>query len=167
MSNNTGIEQALKQLDKKIQSAIWAGVKTGMTSAAGQLAEMGDKELHDSINHIGTYKPYVDSYGNPRMSSQPGEPPASAPGNPLDSNIYHRHISSKGSNPAVAEFGVQGEIAHELEFGTPKMQPRPFVRPAKQKVALSARDVTAFNFLKAVIGKFKNQAATNITVVMK
>jgi HK97 gp10 family phage protein len=167
MSNNKSIEQAINQLDKRIQSAIWAGVKIGMTAAAAELAESGEKELHQSIDHIGTYKPYIDSYGNPRVSSAPGEAPSSAAGNPLDVNIYHRHISSKGSNPAVAEFGVNGEIAHFLEFGTPKMQPRPFLRPAKQKIAREALDVTAFHFLKAVIGKFKKQAGTTITVVMK
>lgn len=166
MSNNLSIEKAIMDLDKRIQSAIWAGVKS-MTAAAGELAEMGDKELHKSIDHIGTYKQYVDSYGNPRMSSQPGEPPSSAPGNPLDQAIYHQHVSSKGANPAVAEFGVRSDIAHNLEFGTPMMQPRPFLRPAKNKIAQDALEVTAVHFLKAVINKFKKQAGTTVTVVME
>lgn len=163
MSNNIGIERAIKELDKRVQAAIWAGVKS-MTISAGELAEMGDAELHRSIDHIGTYKPYIDTYGNPRVSSHPGEPPSSRPGNPLDQNIYHRHVSSRGSNPAVAEFGVNGGIAHELEFGTPKMQPRPFVRPAKKYVASKARGVVAFNFISAIRKSFIKSSSRVIVV---
>jgi hypothetical protein len=161
--SSSSLEAAIKQLDRRIQDAIRAGVQS-MTAAAGELAEYGDNELHRSIDHLGTYKPYVDSYGNARVSSHPGEPPASAPGNPLDMNIYHRHVSSKGSNPAVAEFGVSGEIAHHLEFGTPKMQPRPFLRPAKKYVASKARYVVALHFIGAVTRKLRQSSATKITV---
>jgi len=137
-----------------------------MNTAAGKLAEMGEAELHRSIDHIGTYKPYVDSYGNPRVSSQPGEPPSSRPGNPLDRNIYHKHLSGAKSNPAIAEFGVMGEIAHNLEYGTPNMQPRPFVKPAKAYVSSKARAIVGQLFISAMQGNLKKSSSITVNVTL-
>lgn len=164
--SNSSIEKAIADLDKRIVYAIRAGVRS-MTSAADELAKMGEQELHKSIDHIGTYKPYIDSRGNPRVSSQPGEAPASSSGNPLDKAIYHKSVSGKGANPAVSEFGAAIEYATDLEFGTPKMQPRPFIRPAKEKLKKEALEITAYHFIKAMLAKFKTQSATTVTMEMK
>lgn len=157
------LRKAIFDLDKRIKKAVDAGVHS-MQVSAGELAEIGEEELHKSIDHIGSYKPYIDTYGNLRMSSQPGEPPASKPGNPLDQNIYHNHVTAPKSNPAVAEFGVNGEVAHLLEWGTPKMAPRPFVRPAREKVRQRAKDIVINNFVGAMILSFAKSSATSVEV---
>lgn len=163
MSDAAAIRMAVKKLERQVNAALLAGVRS-MTIASAELAELGESELHRSIDHIGTYKPYIDSSGNARVSSKPGEPPASAPGNPLDTNIYRRNVSSRGSNPAVSEFGVRGAIATELEFGTPKMQPRPFVRPARNYVASKAHRIIRIHFVRALRRSFAKSSATVVVV---
>jgi HK97 gp10 family phage protein len=160
------LRKAMFDLDKRIKRIVDAGVHS-TTDSATQLAEMGDFELHRLIDHKGSFKPYKDASGKERLSSQPGEPPASAPGNPLDLNIYHNTVTSPKANPAIAEFGVKGQIAQALEYGTEKMQPRPFVRPARETVKKHAAVIVATNFSNAMAKKAMSMGPPVTVVVEK
>ena len=80
---SASLDRAIRELDTRIQRIIQAGVSSTYESA-GQLADRGKDYVQESIRHEGTYKSYIDKRGNPRMSSAPGEAPASAAGNDLD-----------------------------------------------------------------------------------
>ena len=159
------LRKAIFDLDRRVKQIIDAGVHSNTKSVA-ELAKIGEDELHRLIDHRGTYKPYIDASGTSRLSSQPGEPPASAPGNPLDLNIYHNAITPPKGNPAIAEFGVKGEIAQALEFGTGKIQPRPFVRPAREFVRKNAAKTIADNFSNAMAAKAASMGPP-VTVVVE
>jgi hypothetical protein len=59
-------------------------------------------------------------------------------GETLEPSIYNKVVSGPNQNPAIAEFGSNASFAKDLEFGTTTTQPRPFIRPAKDKVAAVA-----------------------------
>ena len=153
---SASLNKAIKELDFRIQRIIQAGVSS-MYESANQLADIGKEYAQDSIRHEGTYKPYIDKRGNPRMSSAPGEPPSSAAGNDLDKSIYSKKISKRNSNPAIAEFGSTSPYAAALEYGTERMAPRPFMRPAAEK--LRSKDVemvVVSNFATRMARKIKS-----------
>jgi len=156
------LNKAIKDVDNRIQRIIQAGVSS-MHQSANQLADMGKEYVKDSIRHEGTYKSYIDKRGNERMSSAPGEPPASAAGNDLDKSIYSKSISKRNSNPAIAEFGSTSPYAMSLEYGTQKMAPRPFIRPAAEK--LRSKDVelvVVSNFAIRMAKKIKSMGHLNV-----
>lgn len=70
------------------------------------------------------------------IASSPGNPPAVDTGR-LRASITHRLEWEAGG--AAAYVGTSVEYARHLEFGTSKMEPRPFLRPAvlinRQKIA--------------------------------
>lgn len=159
---SASLDRAVRELDMRIQRIIQAGVSS-MYDSAGQLADRGKDYVQESIRHEGTYKPYIDKRGNPRMSSAPGEAPASAAGNDLDKSIYSKKISKRNANPAVAEFGSTSPYAMSLEYGTEKMAPRPFMRPAIQ--ILRSKDVESIvvgNFASRMARKIKSMRRLNI-----
>jgi HK97 gp10 family phage protein len=150
------LDKAIKEVDVRIQRIIKAGVSS-MYESANQLANIGKEYAQDSIRHEGTYKPYIDKRGNQRMSSAPGEPPASATGNDLDKSIYSKSISKKNQNPAIAEFGSTSPYAAALEYGTERMAPRPFMRPAAEKLrSKDAESVIVSNFAMRMARKIKS-----------
>ena len=151
---SASLDRAIRELDTRIQRIIQAGVSSTYESA-GQLADRGKDYVQESIRHEGTYKSYIDKRGNPRMSSAPGEAPASAAGNDLDKSIYSKKISKRNANPAIAEFGSTSPYAMSLEYGTEKMAPRPFMRPAAEK--LRSKDVESI-----VVGNFATKMARKI-----
>lgn len=69
----------------------------------------------------------VDNYTTDHIPSSPGEPPAVRTGNLRDSTVAEKH-----DNYATIDVGA--EYAEWLEFGTSKIAPRPFVRPAVQRL---------------------------------
>ena len=66
--------------------------------------------------------------------SAPGEAPAVQRGTLIDSLGWQRagkFVRRVGSSFAIKKFGIStGNYALALEFGTRKMQPRPYLRPA-------------------------------------
>ena len=159
---SASLDKAIKEIDFRIQRIIQAGVSS-MYDSANQLAEIGKGYVQDSIRHEGTYKPYIDKRGNQRMSSAPGEPPASASGNDLDKSIYSKKISKRNSNPAIAEFGSNSPYAMSLEYGTEKMAPRPFMRPAVEKLrSADVKDVVVGNFVDRMYKKIKNMKRLDV-----
>lgn len=132
---------AFKHIDKQIFGMILAGVYR-MREAAKDLATIGENEVRLSISKKGSYREYYKR-GRRRMSSQPGSPPAAERGGDLEPSIYSKVVSKQNQNPAVAEFGSTVDFAWDLEFGTNKIQPRPFMLPARQKVAARAQQEVA------------------------
>lgn len=132
---------AFKDIDRRIFGMILAGVYR-MREAAQDLATIGENEVRLSIGKKGSYKEYFKR-GRKRMSSQPGSPPAAERGGDLEPSIYSKVTSKPNQNPAVAEFGSTAEFARDLEFGTNKIQARPFMLPARQKVASVAQEKVA------------------------
>lgn len=65
--------------------------------------------------------------GGEHVASAPGE----APG--IDESILVGQIAVKIDNPLSARVGTNNEYAEHLEFGTSKMEPRPFMFPAFEK----------------------------------
>lgn len=163
MSKQTkSLNQAIKDVDNRIQRIIQAGVSS-MYESANEIADLGKEYVHESIRHEGTYKQYVDKRGNVRMSSAPGEPPASASGNDLDKSIYSKKISKRNANPAIAEFGSTSPYARALEYGTEKMAPRPFMRPAAEKLRSSdVERIVVGNFAMRMARKIKSMRHLNV-----
>lgn len=150
------LNKAIKDVDNRIQRIIQSGVSS-MYDSANQIADLGKDYVQESIRHEGTYKQYIDKRGNTRMSSVPGEPPASAIGNDLDKSIYSKKISKKNQNPAIAEFGSNSPYARALEYGTEKISPRPFMRPAAEKLRSSdVERIVVANFATRMARKIKS-----------
>lgn len=152
-------------LDKRIFSLILSGVYQ-MREAAKDLATIGENEIKRLILHKGSYKPYSFK-GRIRLSSQPGEPPAALRGETLEPSVYSQVNSRPNQNPAISEFGTTAPFARELEFGTEKIAPRPFVLPARQKVAARAPYVVAKNLQIAYSRAAMKQSKKPIVVEWK
>lgn len=154
---------AFKNIDKRIFAMILAGVYR-MREAAQDLAVIGENEIRLSIGKKGSYKEYYKR-GRKRLSSQPGSPPAAERGGDLEPSIYSKVISRPNQNPAVAEFGSTAEFARDLEFGTNKIQARPFILPARQKVAAVAHQKVAKHLQIAYSQSIKKNSKNNKFIV--
>lgn len=142
---------------------VLAGVYR-MREAAKDLATIGENQVLLSIGKKGSYKPY-HKRGRLRMSSQPGTPPAAERGGDLEPSIYSKVVSKQNQNPAVSEFGATAEFARDLEFGTNKIQPRPFMLPARQKVASVAQEKVAKHLQVAYQKSILKQSKNNTFII--
>lgn len=159
------VYKALAAVDPMIKKIILSGIYQ-MREAAKDLSIIGFNEVKKSISHKGSYKPYRKK-GKDRMSSQPGQPPAAEMGEDLEPSIYQSVTSKPNQNPAVAEFGSTAPFARTLEFGNTKIQPRPFMLPARQKVAGVAHANIARHLRIAYSRKIKSLHGTVTTVDME
>lgn len=66
--------------------------------------------------------------GRSHQASAPGEPPA------VDTGFLINSIQTDVKSDAEATITIAAEYAEALEFGTSKIEPRPFVRPAIDNV---------------------------------
>jgi HK97 gp10 family phage protein len=154
----------IAELDSRVKRLIQSGVSS-MHFSAIEIAQLAAKEAQDSLDHMGTFNEYIDPRtGVSRTSSQPGEPPVSPPGNPLSVSVKAVMVSSPNSNPAVAGFGTDSEYGKYLEYGTSRMSPRPFMRPAALKMYPIAEGVTARNWIKNINKIAKTMKRQNLTV---
>ena len=160
---NQSLQAALQEMDFRIQRMIQAGVASTYESV-GQLADAGKEEANRITRHKGTYKAYRTKDGKTRMSSKPGEPPSTEAGNTLDKSIISTRISRRNENPAKAAFGSTAPYAAHLEYGTSKMEPRPFMRPAREHVARIAGGIVANNFYKNMLNKAKKMRRQNVRI---
>jgi hypothetical protein len=156
---------ALAAVEPEIKSIILAGVYQ-MRKAAEELSIVGLNEAQKLILHKGSYKEYTKN-GVKRMSSSPGEPPAATRGGDLESSLYQKVVSRPNQNPAVAEFGSKAPFAKDLEFGTTKLQPRPFMRPARNNVAKVAGSHVVRNLQIAYTRKTKALKGKTFVVDME
>lgn len=160
------VYDALKGVEKRVFGAVLAGIYQ-MRRAALELATIGSNEIRRTTIKKGSYKPYVDKRGKLRLSSQPGTPPAATTGGDLYPSIYEASVSKANQNPAVAEFGATADFAADLEFGTPRIPARPFMLPARQKVASVAQHNVARNLRIAYAKSLsKSGKSTKVTVRM-
>ncbi len=158
------VYKALAAVDPMIKKIILAGIYQ-MREAAKDLSVIGFNEVKKSIAHKGSYKPYRKK-GKDRMSSQPGQPPAAEMGEDLEPSIYQKVVSKPNQNPAVAEFGSTAPFARTLEFGNTKTAARPFMLPARQKVANVAHSNVSRHLQIAYSRKTKALGGTVIKVNM-
>lgn len=120
------VESALARLEKK---------------AAQRVAALA-LELHAEIRENLSQKGSGRTYGS-HQASAPGEPPAP------DLGVLRNSVQAVMVHPLLWTVGVAGEIVHPesgskmkviapaLEFGSRRLAPRPFIRPALD--ALKAR----------------------------
>ena len=159
----SGIYSATKEIDKRIRSMLLAGVFQ-MKNTAEKLAHLGKLEVLSSISHKGSYKAYRKNDVE-RMSSQPGTPPAAQKGEDLEPTIYSKVVSKNNQNPAVAEFGSTASFAKTLEFGNSKIPARPFMLPARQKIAQVAPAIVATDLVRAYYKNLSKKSKSATVVV--
>lgn len=159
----SGIYLATKEIDMRIRSMLLAGVFQ-MKNTAEKLAYLGKLEVLSSISRNGSYKAYKKK-GVDRMSSQPGTPPAAEKGEDLEPSIYSKVISKNNQNPAVAEFGSTASFAKTLEFGNSKIPARPFMLPARQKVASVAPAIVVTDLVRAYQKNLSKKSKSATVVV--
>lgn len=164
-SANRDLQQAIKDFDAAMKSVIQAGVASTYESAI-TLAQEGQKEVRRLVDHPGSYKPYYDKSGNLRISSQPGEPPASGPSYDLYKSAYSRVTSARNANPATSVFGVTVPYAEKMEYGTERVAPRPFMRPALSHVASIAEQIVGKRFYEAMIRRAKKDRPRKVTITL-
>lgn len=157
------IYDAFKAIDRRLLNMVLAGIAQ-MRVAAEQLSNIGFNETKLLIGKKGSYKSYVKN-GQQRMSSAPGQPPAAQRGEELEPSIYQKVTSKANQNPATSEFGSTAPFAVTLEFGNSKLAARPFMLPARAKVAGRAEDVVVRNLLIAYNRSIKKQTGTKPIVV--
>ncbi len=98
--------------------AVHARVDAGMASAGEQAGQALADHVRMKLsrpNPLGT------------TPSAPGEPPARVSGELMDSVAYEVADTGKGVSVMV---GAAASYALALEYGTRRMAPRPFLRPA-------------------------------------
>ena len=94
--------------------------------AAGRVlyvgADMIRAEAHRSISR-------GSRSGKKHKPSAPGEPPN------RDTGVLQAHLRAELVSPLEAQVASEAPYAAALEFGTSKMEARPYMRPARDKQA--------------------------------
>ena len=94
--------------------------------AAGRVlyvgADMIRAEAHRSISR-------GSRSGKKHKPSAPGEPPN------RDTGVLQAHLRAELVSPLEAQVASEAPYAAALEFGTSKMEARPYLRPARDKQA--------------------------------
>jgi HK97 gp10 family phage protein len=110
---NTNVKEVLDSMSgDRLGRAVLAG---------GFVLEAAVKVSMSATSHSGRM------YGRHRASA-PGETPAVETGNLV--NSINTQLASSSDTNATAEVGTGVEYAEFLEFGTSRMEARPFMRPA-------------------------------------
>lgn len=161
-TNTQTVYAAFQEVDKRLQQIVLAGIYE-MRHTAGQIADEGRDHVKQIINHPGTYRPYTYK-GRIRYSSRPGEPPAAIVGERLEPTITSGIISKNNQNPAVAYFGAGAEFARDLEFGTPEIAPRPFIRPTREYLLTRLKGIIVGNLRHAYERKIRRMNPIEIQV---
>lgn len=133
-----------KQILEHAQVLISSGPKTGRTYARGAVKRrLGKKDRVFDVTLFGQTRQYTQ-YGlsvtkskrgnlyktvgyKLHRASAPGEAPATDIGNLVNSGY------AKRARRGLWHVGFHAKYARGLEFGTPKILPRPFLRPAVER----------------------------------
>ena len=126
-----GLTKLAKQM-QKIEQAITDGANGAILLIANQIKSEAKDLISNSPRGGKTYK---KTGGKIHVASAGGEPPAVDTGKLLNSFEIGLEASLKGYVLANTTY------AKHLEFGTSKMQERPFLRPATEKVRPIASNI--------------------------
>jgi HK97 gp10 family phage protein len=94
----------------------------GATKAANRVVVVG-ADMIRAHAHQEISRGSVSGKGH--VPSAPGEPPN------RDTGTLQAHLETTNPRPLVAEVRSEAEYAAALEFGTSRMAPRPYMRPAR------------------------------------
>lgn len=130
----------------RIAMAIWARAAELMANspATGRIYALGERTV-SFVTKAGQAVSFVAYRGQaPRQhqASAPGEPPAVDTGNLINSGYAMQ------KRLGLWEVGFTAEYAAPLEYGTARIAPRPFLRPA-----LEAYRQMFYDALRAVLGR--------------
>lgn len=109
----------------KMNKSVWKSVEREVKREVFKQAEGIRTEAVDLVLNTAKTGRVYRRNGVEHQASAPGEPFASDTGATLSQ--FDTEIRDGGFTGA---FVARGENAPRLEFGTPKMEPRPFARPA-------------------------------------
>lgn len=125
----TGSKQALQ------------AVTRGDTTAGIAAAELIANVMREEIRRPGSGRVYTRPGGKTHQASAPGEPPTTDTGRLI--NAIATAITATGLLVTKVAVGVRLAIAYwrDLEFGTVRVAPRPFIRPAVQLAKAGAADI--------------------------
>ena len=114
---------SVKNVEERIRQAVHRGVKRGVVAGT----ELVRNEALRLILHTAKTGRLYQRRGRVHQASAPGEAPAS------DTGTLVRNITTRYSEDGKAFVGIVAAHTHyaaSLEYGTPRMAPRPFMRPA-------------------------------------
>jgi len=119
-----------------VLNATIARIKKNAPEAVGKVLYEGALQTHgEAVRSIQGHVSAGETYGK-HTASAPGNPPNTDTGN-LVSNITVQKIA--GGFDVGSRSGAPYGVA--LEFGTSKMMPRPWLRPAAEKGIKAALDM--------------------------
>jgi len=127
MSDDIGFDVDLGQFRRELDAL---DDKAGAVLMDGAMAGALQWEAHAKrlINSGGRTGRTYPRGGKSHTASAPGEPPATDLG--TLANSFQTRKGAKGRDWAIAETGPTAEYGAALEYGTSKMAPRPYMRPA-------------------------------------
>ena len=126
----TGLQEVLAQFEV-LPDRLEPAITRGLTVAASEAVQQIDESISTS------YPP----------ESLPGQPPHARTGTLLRSVRIER-IEPLSVTVAVGGEGTNAPYASWLEFGTSKMEPRPFIAPVVQRIAPDVANVVADEITK-------------------
>lgn len=121
----SGVKVSFKLVDNRIPE-IRAKLPILTDQHVMSTAKLVEGEMKTSMSGTKSGLVYTRG-GRSHQASAPGEAPAIDIGNLVNS------IFSEKSGPGEALVGAHAEYGVYLEFGTSRMAPRPFLRPALEK----------------------------------
>lgn len=127
----------------------WEGIDAKIRQAAARGVLAGAKAVHDEAvslieNSPATGRTYVRN-GVSHIASSPGNPPRSDVG-----NLVNQTSHEPTNDPLTAIVISRADYASHLEYGTSKMEPRPFLRPALQNKAKEVETIIGNEIAKAL-----------------
>lgn len=145
--NKAAFAEALANLERVIEAAAGPGAEKGLVKVGTELVN----EIKRTLSKPGGGRTYVrrgrSGSGSVRhTASSPGAPPAVDTGR-LRASINMKAGSEKGK-PFV-DVGTNVQYAPFLEFGTSRMQARPYMRTALAAITEKARGIIARSVTEA------------------
>lgn len=137
---------AVKWNFSKVKALIEKGARIGLERAGEIVATEAVSKVKSPPKTGRIYEKY-----NPRRTHQasaPGEPPANDLGS-LAANIHPKPTVKEG-DALVKKINAAAEYSAALEFGTPKILPRPFMRPSLVEKKAEIEQVIADEIAKAL-----------------